>query len=292
MEPWLTAGGKPHVFAADYRDRAAHTICSPYRLGFHPGSVAELYDLSPDGSELALTVDLHLDRMINESAVVVVSLAPADTALDGDRGLCYAIPLSPMALLVCQYANTPTPARFNARNADLTIAAAAGPAPVSSRLAGDYPACWSREWLRSTSSSKIAPQVSSSGSRVLQPRAGAVDHQFLAFARMAAHRPGTLHSPIRRAFALEPTAAGRPIESLNRARGAAGPAWRDRELTVIAGAEILSRSGSRTLPTSIRARSGPCCTRSTAVRTRRTSTAGISGGTRRFSPATATSSSA
>ena len=44
--------------------------------------------------------------------------------------------------------------------------------------------------------------------------------------------------------------------------------------------------------TSIRRRSGRCCTRSTAVRTRRITTAGTSAGTRRCSPGRATSSPA
>jgi len=65
------------VFAADVATGRAHDLLAGTGLGLQPWDPsAEHYDLSPDGSELALTVDLHPEpAMMNESDIVVVSIA-------------------------------------------------------------------------------------------------------------------------------------------------------------------------------------------------------------------------
>jgi dipeptidyl aminopeptidase/acylaminoacyl peptidase len=92
---WLTDGREPHVFAADVGSGRLRDLLSGTRLALQPWDPsAELYDISPDGRELALTVDLHAEpAMMNETDIVVVTLATGrQRTLTADSGLSDAAP--------------------------------------------------------------------------------------------------------------------------------------------------------------------------------------------------------
>ena len=74
---WLADGREPHVFAADVATGRARDLLAGTGLALQPWDpTSEHYDLSPDGSELALTVDLAPEPgMMNETDIVVVILA-------------------------------------------------------------------------------------------------------------------------------------------------------------------------------------------------------------------------
>ena len=74
---WLADGREPHVFAADVVTGNARDLLAGTGLALQPWDPsAEHYDLSPDGKELALTVDLAPEpRMMNSADIVVVRLA-------------------------------------------------------------------------------------------------------------------------------------------------------------------------------------------------------------------------
>ncbi|MGH8799940.1 MAG: TolB family protein, partial [Casimicrobiaceae bacterium] len=74
---WLADGREPHVFAADVGSGAARDLLAGTGLALQPWDPsAEHYDLSPDGKELALTVDLASEpRMMNAADIVAVKLA-------------------------------------------------------------------------------------------------------------------------------------------------------------------------------------------------------------------------
>ncbi len=92
---WLADGREPHVFAADVGSGRVRDLLSGTRLALQPWDPsAELYDISPDGRELALTVDLHAEpAMMNETDIVVVTLATRrQRTLTADSGLSDAAP--------------------------------------------------------------------------------------------------------------------------------------------------------------------------------------------------------
>ena len=74
---WLTDGREPHVYAVDVATGRARDLLAGTGLALQPWapSAAE-YDISPDGRELALTIDAAPEpRMMNEADIAVVSLA-------------------------------------------------------------------------------------------------------------------------------------------------------------------------------------------------------------------------
>jgi dipeptidyl aminopeptidase/acylaminoacyl peptidase len=92
---WLTDGREPHVFAADVATGRARDLLAGTGLALQPWEPsADLYDVSPDGAELALTVDLNPEPgMMNESDIVVVSTATGrHRTLTADSGLSDASP--------------------------------------------------------------------------------------------------------------------------------------------------------------------------------------------------------
>src|SRR5438105_8421449 len=72
---WLTDGREPHVLAANVTTGRARDMLAGTGLALQPWEPsASLYDISPDGRELALTVDLAPEpKMMNESDIVVVA---------------------------------------------------------------------------------------------------------------------------------------------------------------------------------------------------------------------------
>src|SRR5205823_14579834 len=74
---WLTDGREPHVFAADIATGRTRDLLAGTGLALPPWEpTAELYDLSPDGAELALTVDLHDEPgMMHATDIVIVGIA-------------------------------------------------------------------------------------------------------------------------------------------------------------------------------------------------------------------------
>jgi len=86
---WLADGREPHVYAADVATGRARDLLSGTGLALLPWAPsAEHYDISPDGRELALTVDAApIPRMMNESDIAVVSLATGrHRIVTGDSG--------------------------------------------------------------------------------------------------------------------------------------------------------------------------------------------------------------
>lgn len=74
---WLTDGREPHVLAADLSGGSAHDLLAGTGLALQPWDPSvEHYDISPDGQELAFTVDLGDEpRMMNSADIVLVKLA-------------------------------------------------------------------------------------------------------------------------------------------------------------------------------------------------------------------------
>jgi dipeptidyl aminopeptidase/acylaminoacyl peptidase len=92
---WLSDGREPHIFAADLASGRVRDLLAGTRLALQPWEPsAELYDISPDGRELALTADLHAEpRMMNETDIVIVALATGrHRPLTADSGLSDAAP--------------------------------------------------------------------------------------------------------------------------------------------------------------------------------------------------------
>jgi dipeptidyl aminopeptidase/acylaminoacyl peptidase len=73
---WLTDGREPRVFAADVATGRARDLLAGTGLALQPWDpTSEHYDLSPDGRELAVTVDLASEpRMMNSADIAVVSV--------------------------------------------------------------------------------------------------------------------------------------------------------------------------------------------------------------------------
>jgi len=74
---WLTDGREPHVFACDIATGRTTDLLAGTGLALQPWDpTAELYDISPDGRELALTIDPQAEPgLMNRCDVVVVDLA-------------------------------------------------------------------------------------------------------------------------------------------------------------------------------------------------------------------------
>ena len=73
---WLTDGREPHVFAADVSTGHARDLLAGTGLALQPWDpTAEHYDISADGRELAVTVDLAPEpRMMNSADIAVVNV--------------------------------------------------------------------------------------------------------------------------------------------------------------------------------------------------------------------------
>jgi dipeptidyl aminopeptidase/acylaminoacyl peptidase len=73
---WLTDGRVPHVMAVDVARGRVRDLLAGTGLSLPPWSpTAELYDLSPDGRELALTIDLSPEAgMMHELDIVTLDL--------------------------------------------------------------------------------------------------------------------------------------------------------------------------------------------------------------------------
>ncbi len=73
---WLTDGRQPHVYTADIASGRTRDLLAGTRLALQPWEPSsEHYDISPDGRELALTVDLAPEPgMMHETDIVVVDL--------------------------------------------------------------------------------------------------------------------------------------------------------------------------------------------------------------------------
>jgi len=74
---WLADGREAHVFAAEVATGRARDLLSGTGLALQPWEPsADVYDISPDGRELALTVDLAAEPgLSNETDIVVVGVA-------------------------------------------------------------------------------------------------------------------------------------------------------------------------------------------------------------------------
>jgi dipeptidyl aminopeptidase/acylaminoacyl peptidase len=92
---WLTDGREPHLFAAEVPSGRAQDLLAGSGLALQPWEPgAELYDISPDGRELALTVDLNPEPgMMNETDIAVVRIETGrHRSLTADSGLSDAAP--------------------------------------------------------------------------------------------------------------------------------------------------------------------------------------------------------
>ena len=92
---WLTDGREPHIFAAEIATGRARDLLAGTGLALQPWEpAADLYDISPDGRELALTVDLNPEPgMMNETDIVAVGTATGrQRTLTADSGLSDAGP--------------------------------------------------------------------------------------------------------------------------------------------------------------------------------------------------------
>jgi dipeptidyl aminopeptidase/acylaminoacyl peptidase len=92
---WLTDGRVPHVLAAEVGSGRTRDLLAGTGLALEPWEPsAEHYDLSPDGAELALTVDLAPEPgMMHETDIVVVRLATGrHRTLTAESGLSDAKP--------------------------------------------------------------------------------------------------------------------------------------------------------------------------------------------------------
>jgi dipeptidyl aminopeptidase/acylaminoacyl peptidase len=92
---WLTDGREPHVFAAQVANGHTRDLLAGTGLALQPWEPsAELYDVSPDGRELAVTVDLDAEPgMMHETDIVAVSLVTGrHRTLTADSGRGDAAP--------------------------------------------------------------------------------------------------------------------------------------------------------------------------------------------------------
>ena len=78
---WLTDGREPHVFACDVATGRCEDLLAGTGLALQPWDPThELYDISPDGRELALTIDPAPEPgMMNRCDIVVVDLTTRRT---------------------------------------------------------------------------------------------------------------------------------------------------------------------------------------------------------------------
>jgi dipeptidyl aminopeptidase/acylaminoacyl peptidase len=92
---WLTDGREPHVFAADFASGRTRDLLAGTGLALEPWEPsAAVYDISPDGRELAVTVDLNPEPgMMNETDIVAVGTASGrHRTLSAGSGLSDASP--------------------------------------------------------------------------------------------------------------------------------------------------------------------------------------------------------
>ena len=73
---WLTDGREPHVFACDVASGRCEDLVAGTGLALQPWDpTSELYDISPDGRELALTIDPAAEPgLMNRCDIVVVDI--------------------------------------------------------------------------------------------------------------------------------------------------------------------------------------------------------------------------
>ena len=93
---WLTDGREPHVFACDLRTGRCEDLMAGTSLALTPWDpTAELYDIAPDGRELALTIDPNPEpALMNRCDIATVDLSTRRTKnLTGDSGLSDEHPL-------------------------------------------------------------------------------------------------------------------------------------------------------------------------------------------------------
>ncbi len=78
---WLTDGREPHIFVCDVATGACRDALAGTGVALPPWEPhAEDYDIAPDGSEIALTVDRDSEpRMMNQCDIVTVDLATRRT---------------------------------------------------------------------------------------------------------------------------------------------------------------------------------------------------------------------
>ena len=92
---WLTDGREPHVFAADIASGRHRDLLAGTGLALQPWEPSAMhYDISPDGRELAVTVDPAPEpKMMHETDIVVVSLVSGrHRTLTAESGLGDAHP--------------------------------------------------------------------------------------------------------------------------------------------------------------------------------------------------------
>jgi len=92
---WLTDGREPHVYACDVANGRSRDLLLGTRLALQPWEPSpELYDIAPDGHEIALTVDRASEPgMMNRSDIVTLQLASRRVRnLTGESGLSDAYP--------------------------------------------------------------------------------------------------------------------------------------------------------------------------------------------------------
>ena len=92
---WLTDGREPHVYACDVASGRSRDLLLGTRLALQPWEPSpELYDIAPDGREIALTVDRASEpALMNRSDIVTVQLASGRVRnLTGESGLSDACP--------------------------------------------------------------------------------------------------------------------------------------------------------------------------------------------------------
>jgi dipeptidyl aminopeptidase/acylaminoacyl peptidase len=93
---WLTDGREPHVFACDVRTGRCEDLLTGTSLALPPWDpTAELYDIAPDGRELALTIDPNREpALMNRCDIAIVDLATRRTKnLTAESGMSDEHPL-------------------------------------------------------------------------------------------------------------------------------------------------------------------------------------------------------
>jgi len=105
---WLTDGREPHVFACDVGSGRCVDVLAGTGLALQPWEPSsEVYDIAPDGTELALTIDPAPEPgMMNRCDIVIVDLGTRRTKnLTSDSGLSDEHPLySPDGRLIAYHA--------------------------------------------------------------------------------------------------------------------------------------------------------------------------------------------
>jgi dipeptidyl aminopeptidase/acylaminoacyl peptidase len=84
---WLTDGREPHLFVCDVGTGRCRDVLAGLQLALPPWEPSsDDFDISPDGREIALTVDLGAEpRMMNQTDIVTVGLASRRKRVLTDR---------------------------------------------------------------------------------------------------------------------------------------------------------------------------------------------------------------